>query len=236
MTNSTFRFKQFEIEQADCAMKINTDGVLIGALSSHDAPLRILDIGTGTGVIALMLAQRYPSAYIDAVEIDLQAAYQAGLNFQNSIFSNRIKILNSSFEAIDQTCFYDLIVSNPPFYTNSLHTSNERKKIAKHTDIDFFKNILNFAYHRLRAEGVLQLILPTELALEIKRIAPDYNLHTTQEIAIRSFESTAVIRQIIHLRKDRQDTVRQQNFVIYSGKGIYSDEYRQLLKPFFLAF
>jgi len=237
MANSIFQFKQFDVEQAGCAMKINTDGVLLGAMASHDAPLRILDIGTGTGVIALMLAQRFPLAQIDAVEIDAQAAYQAEINFQNSTFSKRISVFNSSFEAIEGDSRYDLIVSNPPFYINSLHTPNERKKVAKHTDIHFFKSMLNFAYCRLQEKGMLQLILPTELSAEIKQEALEHKLYPTQEIAIHSFENTRAVRQILFFQKDIQLSLpHQQNFVIYADKGIYSNEYRQLLKPFFLAF
>ncbi|NGM62913.1 methyltransferase [Sphingobacterium sp. SGG-5] len=237
MAKSTFQFKQFNVEQAGCAMKINTDGVLLGAMVSHDDPQEILDIGTGTGVIALMLAQRFPFAKIDAVEIDTQAAHQAGINFQNSTFSNRINVFNSSFEVIGEDSRYDLIVSNPPFYINSLHAPNERKKVAKHTDIHFFKSMLNFAYCRLQDGGMLQLILPTELSVEIKQEALKHKLYPTQEIAIRSFENTRALRQILFFQKDIPPILpHQQNFVIYADKGIYSDEYRQLLKPFFLAF
>ncbi len=236
MADSVFRFKQFEVDQEGCPMKINTDGVLLGAMSFHDDPRRILDIGTGTGVIALMLAQQFPQAYIDAVEIDSLAVHRASKNFQNSIFSNRINALNGSFENINENSFYDLIVSNPPFYTNSLHNPDIRKKMAKHTDINFFRSMLDFANKRLRLGGSLQLILPTELATEIIELAQNHDLHLAQNIAVRSFENTAIIRQIIYLQKNLNTRNVQRDFVIYASKGIYSNGYRQLLKPFFLAF
>src|ERR1700756_535530 len=120
-----FRFKQFSVDQAGCAMKINTDGVLLGAMAGHANPLRILDIGTGTGVIALMLAQRFGNAQIDAVEIDAIAAETAARNFQNSDFCAQLHIhpvgITDYFEANAGEKF-NLIVSNPPFYINSLES------------------------------------------------------------------------------------------------------------------
>src|SRR3954467_12793908 len=119
-----FQFKQFAIDQTGCAMKINTDGVLLGALAEADKPQHILDIGTGTGVIALMLAQRFTIAMVDAVEIDEQAAETAKSNFENSVFANRVNLYAEGFESylsrLDKQ--YDLIVSNPPFYINSLES------------------------------------------------------------------------------------------------------------------
>src|SRR3954468_23378981 len=115
-----FQFKQFAVDQTGCAMKINTDGVLLGALATADEPGNILDIGTGTGVIALMLAQRFANATVDAVEIDQQAARTAESNFNNSVFSNRANLYAEAFESYlsrsDKK--YELIVSNPPFYIN----------------------------------------------------------------------------------------------------------------------
>jgi tRNA1Val (adenine37-N6)-methyltransferase len=113
---SIFKFKQFEVDQAGCAMKINTDGVLLGASANHPAPKIILDIGTGTGVIALMLAQRFPSANIHAVEIDEQAAETAGKNFQLSVFNDRLTINNIAIEQYSHSGQFDLIVYNPPFF------------------------------------------------------------------------------------------------------------------------
>src|ERR1700733_3404653 len=118
-----FHFKQFSVDQSGCAMKINTDGVLLGAITQADDPKTILDIGTGTGVIALMLAQKFANAQIDAVEIDESAAKTAGRNFENAIFNDRLNIYPSGirtfFEGHPENK-YDLIVSNPPFYINSL--------------------------------------------------------------------------------------------------------------------
>src|ERR1700723_2567929 len=126
-------------------MKINTDGVLLGAMAEAYAPKSILDIGTGTGVIALMLAQRYADATIDAVEIDKGAADTAGKNFLKSPFARSLQVFELGFEDYfhhynDKK--YDLIVSNPPFYVSSLKSPGAKKNLAKHTDIDFFEQLV----------------------------------------------------------------------------------------------
>jgi len=146
---SVFRFKQFEVDQADCAMKINTDGVLMGAKAWHKEPKSILDIGTGTGVISLMLAQRFPAAVLHAVEVDEPACLRAQANFINSPFADRLQAYHCSFEQLNTGVLYDLIVSNPPFYTRSLHNPDPRKQLAKHTDMEFFTKLLYFAVHNL---------------------------------------------------------------------------------------
>ncbi|NGF57518.1 methyltransferase [Parapedobacter sp. SGR-10] len=236
MKNTLFRFKEFEVDQTGCAMKINTDGVLLGAMADSDVPRYILDIGTGTGVIAMMLAQRFPSASIDAVEIDSQAVATAQKNFQRSPFFDRLQVIEGPFENIKREYLYDLIISNPPFYTNSLHNPDERKKTARHTDLTFFTTMLAFAQRSLQTSGTLQLILPTELAAEITVSAKDYGLHLAHAISIRSFENTEVIRQIISLQKAANKMETRDNFVIYAEKGVYSTAYRDILQPFFLAF
>lgn len=137
---SVFRFKQFEVDQGACAMKINTDGVLLGAVADQQKVAYVLDIGTGTGVIALMLAQQYPEARIDAVEVDEIAARQAEQNFATAPFPNQMKVFHTSFENFRPEYTYDLIVSNPPFYTKSLHNPDDRKRLARHADELFLKN------------------------------------------------------------------------------------------------
>ena len=117
MKNKPFRFKQFEIYQDQTAMKVGTDGVLLGAWANLESGINILDVGTGTGLISLMLAQRFENAIVDAVEIDLEAYKQAQENFKESNFSSRISISHTSFQQFYSTIKYDLIVSNPPFFS-----------------------------------------------------------------------------------------------------------------------
>ncbi|MCA5006205.1 tRNA1(Val) (adenine(37)-N6)-methyltransferase [Sphingobacterium bovistauri] len=232
---SVFRFKEFEINQQGCAMKINTDGVLLGALISSKHPLRILDIGTGTGVIAIMLAQQFPHTIVDAVEIDEDAYKASRLNFENSKFTSRLNAILGSFETMKSVEKYDLIVSNPPFYTNSLHNPDARKKLARHADFDFFDKLLVFANENISDHGQLTLILPVELAEYIAAEGEKIGLHIVKKILIKSFEETEVIRHIITLSKLRTE-ISTEEFIIYESQGVYSDGYRILLKPFFLAF
>src|SRR5690606_30727897 len=139
---SVFHFKQFAVNQSGCAMKINTDGVLLAAMATADFPTRILDVGTGTGVISLMLAQRFPSATIDAIEIDVKAADTARGNFEESPFSDRLTSYAMALDKFEPKAGYDLIVSNPPFFLNSLRNNDSRKGMARHTDMGFFDQLL----------------------------------------------------------------------------------------------
>lgn len=233
---AVFRFKQFEVDQRDCAMKINTDGVLLGAIARYEQPKYILDVGTGTGVIALMLAQRFKEAGVDAVEIDEAAYFRSKENFANSIFSTRMKAYYSSFEDLESTNKYDLIISNPPFYTNSLHNPDEKKKLARHTDHDFFLKLLTFSFERLSPQGSLQLILPTELAIEVVDIGVAMGFFLERRIDVRSFENTESIRQLINLSKMTIEEPNTEELIIYKTKGEYTDHYKKLLSPFFLAY
>ena len=233
---SIFRFKRFEVEQSGCAMKINTDGVLLGALAQHPHPEHILDIGTGTGVIALMLAQRFDTARIDAVEIDAQAAERAHSNFSCSSFSERLNTIQGSFEAIAAKGKYDLIVSNPPFYVNSLHNPNDRKKLARHTDHTFFQAMASFSAGALKENGILQLILPCELAMEVADMARAVGLVLVEEVRVKSYSNTEYIRSIISLTKGMPHKLIRTTLIIYDDKGVYSQSYKDLLRDFFLAF
>jgi len=137
MPNTWFRFKQFTIEQEHAAMKVGTDGVLLGAwASAPGAGSRVLDIGTGTGLIALMMAQRTKDAAVDALEIDPSSASQAKENFQNSPWKKRLRCFPSSFQDFSSQCRkqYDLIVCNPPFFSGSKKTASKSKNLARHDD------------------------------------------------------------------------------------------------------
>lgn len=235
---SVFRFKQFVIDQSGCAMKINTDGVLLGALASSGSPLRILDIGTGTGVIALMVAQRFPSAMVDAIEIDATAAHAACENFKKSVFAARIFGQAVALSDFEPAGLYDLIVSNPPYFLRSLKNHDVRKQIARHADASFFAQLLERSVRWLTPTGSLQLILPVALADELVRKAVrEYGMIRQWEQNIRSFSSQPPIRRIVSIGKSPGGYSRfKADFVIYESKGVYSPAYRELLKDFFLAF
>jgi tRNA1Val (adenine37-N6)-methyltransferase len=233
-----FKFKQFDVDQTGCAMKINTDGVLLGALADSDDPKTILDIGTGTGVIALMLTQRFVSAKIDAVEIDPSAAETSGRNFANSPFSERLNIYPVGFEdffSVNQNKRYDLIVSNPPFYINSLKSPKANKELAKHTDKAFFERLVKSIAEHLTQEGVFWLILPVDTSELVSTFSADIGLFPRRIIDIRSFPHSEAHRTIVCFGFN-EVSPEITKLLIYRAENIYYEEYKKLLQPYFIAF
>jgi tRNA1Val (adenine37-N6)-methyltransferase len=233
-----FRFKQFNVDQIGCAMKINTDGVLLGALADANQPNAILDIGTGTGVIALMLAQRYPDAQIEAVEIDGTAAETASCNFAGSPYANRLSLYPDSFEnyfANHPDRKYELIVSNPPFYINSLESPGAKKSLAKHTDQQFFVTLIRTVTKHLTTDGSFWLILPLDTADVVKSLSSKHGLTVCKVINVLSYPDSVPHREILVLTLS-QAKVADEQFVIYAEPKVYSQQYQQALAPFFTIF
>lgn len=233
-----FRFKQFNVDQTDCAMKINTDGVLLGAMAGEGTPSNILDIGTGTGVIAMMLAQRFIKSEIDAVDIDEQAAATAKNNFSNSQFNSRLTLYAKGFEqffADHPEKRYDLIVSNPPFYINSLQSPGAKINLAKHAADGFFEKLIVAVANRLTEQGLCWLILPIDTAGLVKRLAVQQDLHLQKIITIHSFKDDAAHREILAFGKI--DTPAELGkLVIYDEPKVYTESYRAVLKNFLTIF
>lgn len=233
-----FQFKQFSVDQAGCAMKINTDGVLLGAIAEADQPATILDIGTGTGVIALMLAQKYPDAKVDAVEIDPDAARTAEKNFTGSPFAGRLKVFPMGFDEyfeLHPEIKYDLIISNPPFYIDSLKSPGIKKSLAKHTDADFFERLIDKVAAHFSIRGVCWLVLPLNL-VEIATRAAEGQSHCVQNrVLIRSYPDSAPHRAVLGFSRIQTPFI-QSDLSIYASKGVYSEGYKELLQPYFIAF
>jgi tRNA1Val (adenine37-N6)-methyltransferase len=219
-------------------MKINTDGVLLGALADADDPKSILDIGTGTGVIALMLAQRFKNSQTDAVEIDEEAARTATRNFENSPFTERLTVYPLGFEAFFNSYpgkKYDLIVSNPPFYINSLKSPKKGKEMAKHADKDFFERLIKMIKEHLALQGIFSTILPVDTAMLVTHISDLNGLFVVKKINIRSYSHSEIHRQVLSLSAEKNSTV-EADFVIYQEQGVHSNSYRAALKDFFTIF
>lgn len=219
-------------------MKINTDGVLLGALSNADQPKTILDIGTGTGVIALMLAQRFNDALIDAVEIDEIAAETAKHNFEASPFVDRLNLYADDFEEYfnkHPEKKYDLIVSNPPFYINALESPTANKTLAKHADEHFFETLIVSAGKHLTNMGEFWLILPLQTAQLVKVIAVDCGLSLKQAINVLSYPDSEQHREILVFTLSAEKKMDEW-FVIYDEPKVYSQQYQEVLKPFFTIF
>lgn len=235
MANTIFRFKQFAIDQQGSSMKVNTDGVLLGAKAASREPKTILDIGTGTGVIALMLAQRFPDAQVHALEINKEASQCAEKNFRNSPFSSRLEIHALDFRKFRPQLRYDLIVSNPPFFINALQSADEPKKMARHAEEDFYHSLFSLCYHWLTEEGTLQLIWPPYIQEACVKAGQMCKWFLQKEIKVRSYENSKVVRLLSTFSKKPMEA-ESEEFIIYQEQAQYSVEYYQLLKPFFLKF
>ena len=235
---SIFRFKQFAVDQTESTMKINTDGVLLGAIASVKDPSRILDIGTGTGVIALMMAQRFTGAVVEAIEVDRHTAALAGNNFAASAFANRISVHAVALADFQPVQTFDLMVSNPPFFLHALKNRDERKRVSRHAEESFYTELLERAIRWLTEKGSLQLVLPVTLADWVtRRAANEYGMVVQWQQDIRSFAFQPPIRRILALGKQAlMVDLPGDDLVIYADRGVYSDSYRVLLKDFFLAF
>lgn len=236
--NEIFRFKQFEVDQHGCAMKINTDGVLLGAFatSQDDEPKRILDIGTGTGVIALMLAQRNRQAFVDAIDIDEQAFVRSQANFRNGPFAERMNAFHVGVREMEIRCVYDLIVSNPPFFIDSLKNIDNRKTLSRHGSLSFYKSLFEKSAQVLADDGSFVIVWPIDIRNRLIGLRYASGMHNYREIFIQSFPESEPFRVISFFSKGKSSSYFKEIFYIYKERGKYSVKYVELLKDFFLNF
>lgn len=234
MANSYFRFKQFTINQEKCAMKVGTDGCLLGAWVDLSSSQRILDVGCGSGLIAIMAAQRCPTATITGIEIDNEAASQAAENAESSPWAERIKIICKDFLKFCPEETFDTIVSNPPYFNNSLKCPNEKRNKARHDDSLPCNEFLTHANRLLSPNGTLSVIIPTdqqetwlteaeECGYKAKRIT---RVHTRKELAAK--------RVLIEFRKSTAEECRTDDFNLEETPGVFSAEATEMLSPFYL--
>jgi len=237
MANTYFQFKQFKINQEDSAMKVGTDGVLLGAWANIDCANSFLDIGTGTGLIAIMLAQRtIDSSNIDAVEIDSSSYQQAVNNFSDCPWSDRIKAIHTSFQdfASPKTKKYDLIVSNPPYFINSLKAKGESRTQARHADGLPFEDLIEGAKNLLNPEGKFSVILPVAEGDYFIRLARIAGFSLSKRVEVLPNPGKPTKRLLIELTLANSDTVETQLCVENGQRHVYSPEYIELCKDFYL--
>jgi len=228
-----FRFKQFAIRQENAAMKVGTDGALLGAWSDVSKANNILDIGTGTAIIAMMVAQRNSTAAITAIEIDEKALIDANFNVENCPWTNRIKIIQSSLQEFTPTLKFDSIISNPPFFENSLKSNSRSKIKARHTDSLHYSDILNFASIHLSNIGVLHLILPVENAKKCIETAIEGGFYLKRICKVHPVPNKNAHRFVFELTKNATPTI-SESLIIETGKRHdYSLDYIALTKAFY---
>jgi len=237
MPNNYFKFKQFTVFHDKCAMKVGTDGVMLGAWSDCENSKRILDIGTGTGLIALMLAQR-SDAQIDALEIDGLACEQAMENVHKSPWNNRIKVIYKSLQEYTEQfdIKYDLIVSNPPYFQNSLYTPDENRTNARHNSNLEYGDIINAAIKLLKEDGVLSVILPyLEGAMFILQAAEN-GLYCVRQTNVLPNPGREPKRLLLEFMRIKKPLVEQEIIIELNKRHEYSEAYKNLTKDFYLAF
>ncbi len=235
MSNPYFRFKQFTIWHDQCAMKVNTDGVLLGAWATVENPGLILDIGTGTGVIALMMAQR-SQATIHALEIEDNACSQAVFNVENSPWKQRVEVIHGDFCCYYRECQhkYNLILTNPPYFSNSLRNPDAAKKMARHNDTLPFSDLLKGVANLLAEAGRFAVILPHNTR-EFEAEAWLNGLQCCRRLKVRSFLDKPVIRELLEFK--RIPLVNSEiihELFVYTSPSVYSTPYMELTKDFYL--
>lgn len=236
MSHLPFKFKQFTIHQDRCAMKIGTDGVLLGAWGAIDhEPDSILDIGAGTGVVALMMAQRSKAHVIDALEIDDAAYEQSTENFENSRWSDRLFCYHASLqefaEEIDDR--YDLITCNPPFYSEDYKSKNESRDIARFQDAMPFDHLVACASKLLSTEGKFVTILPFKEESQFIELASKADLHVNNILRVRGNASNGLKRSLMEFSFYENDKVIKE-LTIETGRHEYTKDYIDLTNEFYL--
>jgi tRNA1Val (adenine37-N6)-methyltransferase len=218
-----FQFKQFTVEQELCAMKVGTDGVLLGAWANGGQ--RILDAGTGTGVIAMMLAQRYPGARVTAIDIDEGAVRQAQQNVTKSPFAAQVTVLQETLQ--EHQGEYDAIVSNPPFFIDSLAAPDEQRNMARHTATLTYAELMQAAYRLLSDEGELSVVVPFDYRQRMEDEAIFVGFFPSRVCAVKTTERKPAKRYLLAFRKHPCPCEKEQ-------LTIGSEDYQALTSAFYL--
>ena len=234
---SIFQFKQFSVSQDQCAMKIGTDGVLLGAWTPiNNCPKAILDIGTGTGIIALMLAQRSDAQQIDALEIDENAYEQAVDNFENSQWGDRLFCFHAGLDEFieEPEDEYDLIVSNPPFYTDDFQSENEQRDLARFQEAMPFEDLVEAAALLLSKTGIFSVIIPFKEEEKFIALANEYDLFPIKITRVKGTPTAEIKRSLLAFSQLKLDSFSSDELVIETSRHQYTAEYIALTKDFYL--
>ncbi len=235
MPNTYFKFKQFTVHHDLCAMKVNTDGVLLGAWAEAQSPQLILDIGSGSGLISLMLAQRYPEACILGIDINEGAYKQTEINFKNSPWAERLYAKQVSIQDFAETTYrtFDLIVSNPPYFENSLKNPSESKTLARHTDSLSHRELLQCAHKLLSPTGSICLILPEQAATPTSSYAQELGLHLARKTNIYPTPTSSAKRALLQF-DIQTNHYTEDKLILEHARHQYSPEYKELTQNFYL--
>mgnify|MGYP000709399114 FL=1 len=231
-----FEFKQFSIQQDRCAMKIGTDGVLLGAwVSLEKNPQSILDIGAGTGILSLQLAQRCQAETLEAIEIDEDAFEQCVGNFENSPWGDRLFCFHASAQeyAAEMEEEYDLIISNPPFYSDEYKSGDNKRNTARFTDTLPFRDLAIFAYQFLSEKGIFALILPRKEEENFIALALEVGLFPKRICRVKGNPTSEVKRSLMEFIFEKFEIIEEE-LTIEISRHVYTEAYKNLVKDFYL--
>ena len=234
---SKFQFKQFSVEQDRCAMKIGTDGVLLGSWTPiENNPYSVLDIGTGTGIIALMLAQRSNAEQIEALEIDEEAYEQAVENFENSPWKDRLFCFHAGLDEFveEPEDEYDLIVSNPPFYSEDYKTDNFQRDLARFQDALPFEDLIEAADLLLSENGIFAVIIPYKEEDRFIDLCAEVELFPIKITRVKGTHKTPIVRSLLAFKRFELPALTADELVIEISRHEYTDAYVELTKDFYL--
>lgn len=235
MPQSLFRFKQFSVAHDKCAMKVNTDGVLLGAWADVSHAKRILDIGTGTGVIALMMAQRNAAATIDAIDIDENAYEQAKENFSQSLWAERLQAHHCALDRYTLSPKYDLIISNPPYFVNDTPAPDARKNTARHSVELGYEELMHECDRLILDSGLVMLVLPIFNVPLIGHLGQDYSFYITQMTEVTAVTGKTPYLALIKLEREKRQ-LQKDSLDIQNAAGEFTEAYKTLTKDFYLKF
>lgn len=234
-SSADFHFKKFAVAHQNSAHKVGTDGVLLGAWVEIIANGNMLDIGTGTGIIALMLAQRTPDTVaIDAIEIEKQDAEIAMSNILQSPWPQKIRVHHSALQNFSPAKQYDLIVTNPPYFVNSLQPQEKKRSDARHTVMLPFSDLLESSLRLLHPGGRLALILPYQEGLQFTEQAKSLGLFCNRTCTFRSRSHKPIERLLFEFSRKKTNT-REESLVLYNDDNVWSDSYRRLTRDFYVG-
>ena len=234
---ATFNFKQFTIQQDRCAMKIGTDGVLLGAWCPIDNnPFSVLDIGAATGILSLMLAQRSNAEQIDALEIDEDAYEQCVENFEASPWSDRLFCFHAGLdEFVDEPeDEYDIIISNPPFYSEDFKTDNSQRDLARFQDALPFEDLVEAADLLLSENGIFAVIIPFKEEERFIDLCAEVELFPIKVTRVKGSHNTPIVRSLLAFKRYELSVLTVDELVIEINRHEYTDDYINLTKDFYL--
>lgn len=229
-----FQFKQFSIYDCDCAQKVGTDSILLGSWIKAKSPKSILDIGAGSGLLSLMLAQKYPQAKITCIEIDEKAARQCQENIDNSTFENPFEVIRGDFLKHEFVEKFDLIISNPPYFDEGVKSIVKSRKTARHDDFLPFDEFIKKSLVLLEDEGAFYMILPAEKIEKLERVLNSEPYNLSKCCFVSSFENQT--SKLVLIKVSAREKTSNETLIIYEEKNVYTQAFKEMTSEYYLNF